>query len=87
MTDIGIPPRSKQDWDVPAAEVEARCQVLRDAFKASHSPSDQIAYAGDLFLIENPEACTTDASVYPGWAERLAELIAKSENTRTKGTS
>ncbi|GHB56053.1 hypothetical protein GCM10010331_49930 [Streptomyces xanthochromogenes] len=22
MTDIGIPPRSKQDWDVPLADVE-----------------------------------------------------------------
>lgn len=86
MTDIGIPPRSKQDWDVPAAQVEARCQVLRDALKATHSPSDRIAYAGDLFLIENPEVCNTDAS-YPGWAERLAELIAKSESTRKKAAS
>ncbi|MEV5944493.1 hypothetical protein [Streptomyces sp. NPDC051994] len=85
MTDIGIPPRSKQDWDVPVADVEARCQVLRDAFKATHSPSDQIAYAGDLFLIAHPEACTTDAS-YPGWAKRLAELIAKSDSTRTERT-
>lgn len=32
----------------------------------------------------HPEACTTDAS-YPGWAERLAELIAMSENTRKPG--
>ncbi|MFE4867640.1 hypothetical protein [Streptomyces sp. NPDC056682] len=36
--------------------------------------------------LAHPEACTSDAS-YPGWAERLAELIAKSDSTRTKGTS
>lgn len=72
--------------DVPVAEVEAQCKVMRDAFKASHSPSDQIAYAADLFLIAHPEACTTDAS-YPGWAQRLAELIAKSDSTRKKAAS
>lgn len=72
--------------DVPQMVVEAQCQVMRDAFKASHSPSDQIAYAADLFLIEHPEACTTDAT-YPGWAERLAEQIAKSDSTRKKAAS
>jgi hypothetical protein len=39
---------------------------------------------GPLPLV-HPEACTADASIYPGWAERLADLIAKSDSTRTRG--
>jgi hypothetical protein len=72
--------------DVPSAEVEAQCQVMRDAFKASHSPSDRIAYAADLFLIEHPEACTPSTAAEPAWAAWVAAQIAKSDSTRIERT-
>ncbi|MFE7566901.1 hypothetical protein ACFU76_08035 [Streptomyces sp. NPDC057539] len=31
MTAIGIPPRTPQDWDVPAADVEAQMTRLRES--------------------------------------------------------
>ncbi|MFD8919398.1 hypothetical protein ACFV0Y_16465 [Streptomyces sp. NPDC059569] len=31
MTAIGIPPRTPQDWDVPAADVEADIARLRES--------------------------------------------------------
>ncbi|WPO70257.1 hypothetical protein [Streptomyces sp. KN37] len=77
MTTIGIPPRTPESWDRPAAEVaaEAACITLRQAAARTHSPSDRIAYALDQQLLIHPEACSTDAT-YPGWAEHIAALQA-----------
>lgn len=68
MTLINIPPRTPGDWDRPAAEVaaDAACIVLRQAREASHSPSDQIAFALDERLLAHPDAVATEAD-YPNW--------------------
>ena len=49
-----------------AADVNAATGVLQAAMAATHSPSDRIAYALDVALLEHPEWCSTDAD-YPGW--------------------
>ncbi|MFE0692839.1 hypothetical protein [Streptomyces sp. NPDC058869] len=69
--------------DVPLADVELQvlCETTRKALAKTHSPSDRIAYANDLFLLTHPEACSTDAD-YPEWPAQVAELIARSNTTR-----
>jgi hypothetical protein len=69
LTRIGVPPRTPQDWDVPAAQIEdeAACLILREAARHTKSPSDRLAYALDIALIANPEACAHAADAYPGW--------------------
>lgn len=87
---MATPTNPIERLDVPVAEVEAQAAlraqeaVLEAALAAAGDESDRIAYAGDLFLVAHPEACTSDAT-YPGWAERLAEQIAKSDSTRKPG--
>ncbi|MFJ6239832.1 hypothetical protein ACIQH0_37900, partial [Streptomyces griseus] len=68
---------------VPLADVELQvaCETTRRALARTNSPSDRIAYANDLFLLTHPEACSTDAD-YPEWPAEIAELIARSDNTR-----
>ncbi|MFI7890958.1 hypothetical protein ACIFUY_06795 [Streptomyces sp. CACIS-1.16CA] len=63
MTAAGI-----ERLDVPLADVELQiaCETTRKALARTHSPSDRIAYANDLFLLTHPEACSTAAD-YPGF--------------------
>lgn len=83
MTTIGIPPRTPQEWDVPAEQITARaaCDVLRKAMAATHSPSDRIAYSQDLFLVAHPKACSTNDD-YPGFADWVARQQKKNEAAR-----
>lgn len=91
MTDIGIPPRSKQDWDVPVARLEADVkalvarqrahEVLEAALAKATGESDRIVYAGDLFLIAHPEACSCAAD-YPDWSAAMDARIATEQRTR-----
>ncbi|MFJ2568885.1 hypothetical protein ACIOYT_00495 [Streptomyces halstedii] len=83
MTSIGIPPRTPESWDVPAEQVaqQIACDVLVKAAAVTHSPSDRIAYANDLYLLTHPEACSTTAD-YPDWAAWLDQQIALSDSTR-----
>ncbi|MGQ4343501.1 hypothetical protein [Streptomyces sp. SAS_275] len=61
------------DLDVPLETVErlvARqraCQLLADAAKHTHSPSDRIAYALDEWLITHPDAPISTLADYPTW--------------------
>ncbi|RCH70537.1 hypothetical protein DT019_03335 [Streptomyces sp. SDr-06] len=60
-------PLARLDADVKALVARQRArQVLETALTKTASESDRIAYAGDLFLIAHPEACSTDAD-YPNW--------------------
>ncbi|MEU3432294.1 hypothetical protein [Streptomyces sp. NPDC006863] len=78
MTASGI-----ERLDVPLADLELQiaCETTRKALARTHSPSDRIAYANDLFLLTHPEACSTDAD-YPEWPAQVAALIARSNTTR-----
>lgn len=70
--------------DVPAAVVaqQMASDVCLKAMAVTLSPSDRIAYANDLFLLDHPEACSTDAD-YPEWAAQLAQQIAKNRVRRS----
>lgn len=75
------------------ARKQGRAGYRRLKRTEAHLPEDSLyrhlidgvdPLCGSLPLV-HPEACASDAS-YPGWAERLAESIAKSEATRrTRG--
>ncbi|WP_326739093.1 hypothetical protein [Streptomyces sp. NBC_01022] len=69
--------------DVPADDVirRAACATTRKALAKTHSPSDRIAYANDLYLLAHPEACSTDAD-YPDWAAVLALQTTKNRTAR-----
>ena len=47
----------------------------------SHSPSDRIAFALDVALIESGARVSTDDD-YPGWAEHIAALQAANHKAR-----
>lgn len=78
MKTIGIPPRTPQAWDLPADEVaqQVACDVALKAMTATHSESDRIAYAQDVYLIGHPEACSKDED-YPGFADWVARQVEK----------
>ncbi|MGW2861857.1 hypothetical protein [Streptomyces sp. NPDC001205] len=76
---------ARLDADVKALVARQRLAAGRAA-EAQHQLDIGADRVFARLAFENPEACASDAS-YPGWAERLAELIAKSESTRKKGTS
>jgi hypothetical protein len=84
MTTIGIPPRTPQDWDVPAEQITAQVasDVYRKAMATTHSPSDRIAYALDVFLVAHPKAPVSKDPDYPGFAEWVAQEEAKNEAAR-----
>jgi hypothetical protein len=48
---------------------------FEEAAARTHSPSDQIAFHLDAWLVEHPEACATAAD-YPGWADEFAAIKA-----------
>jgi hypothetical protein len=83
MATVGIPPRSVQAWDVPAEEVtrQAACDTARKAMAVTHSQSDRIAYANDLYLLDHPEACASTED-YPGFADEVARQEAKNRAAR-----
>jgi len=70
-------PRPVSDLDVPlsrlAADVRATvarqraCQTLWEARLRTNSPSDRVAYAFDVDLIEHPEWPVSTEADYPGW--------------------
>lgn len=79
--------------DVPLPEVEAEAERLweererrvvalhfRQAAAHTHSPSDQIAFQLDAWLVTHPKACAT-ADDYPGWAEEFAAIKAAHSST------
>ncbi|MFJ5785397.1 hypothetical protein [Streptomyces hydrogenans] len=58
--------------DMPATQVAAEATLLA-ALAATHSPSDQLAYRLDLWLISHPEAPVSCDADYPGWAPGAAQ--------------
>jgi hypothetical protein len=63
--------------DVPTEELEQRITALQfeQAAAKTHSPSEQIAYRLDAWLVTHPTACATGDD-YPGWAEQFAAIKA-----------
>ncbi|MEV5939893.1 hypothetical protein [Streptomyces sp. NPDC051994] len=74
-------PTSRLTADVKALLARQRLAVGRAA--EAHHLIDPLDHDFERLAVEHPEACTTDAS-YPGWADCLAELVAKSEATRKR---
>ena len=60
-------PISDLDVPLPVLEAQIRVQTLADARAHSHSPSDQLAYALDEWLVTHPDAPISSAADYPGW--------------------
>lgn len=83
MTQIGIPPRHPDDWDLPLSGLrdQIAINVTLLAMYATHSPSDRIAYALDLRLIAHPEHLTSQSGD-PEWDRWLANRIAECAATR-----
>jgi hypothetical protein len=77
-------PRTIAALDVPLADVEQQlaCAPLLAALATTHSPSDRIAYAQDLFLVTHPKAPVSRDPDYPGFAEWIAQQEAKNEAAR-----
>ncbi|MFF9240048.1 hypothetical protein ACF1AL_14610 [Streptomyces sp. NPDC014801] len=75
------------DLDVPLPTLEQQIAAasFEQAAARTHSPSKQIAYRLDAWLITHPGACATDQD-YPGWAEHIAQLQAANQ-TRTEATA
>ncbi|MER5584053.1 hypothetical protein ABT090_20775 [Streptomyces asoensis] len=57
------------------AERDRRIAALQfeQAAARTHSPSEQVAFRLDAWLVKHPEACATAAD-YPGWAEQFAAI-------------
>ncbi|MFJ8871041.1 hypothetical protein ACIRD6_35480 [Streptomyces sp. NPDC102473] len=55
--------------------------VLLAAMTATHSESDRIAYANDLFLLGHPETCPGEKD-YPGFAASVARREAENRKYR-----
>ncbi|MFI6103218.1 hypothetical protein [Streptomyces sp. NPDC051310] len=68
--------------DVPAERVAAEA-LLRDARAHSHSPSDRIAYALDVYLVTHPDAPVSTESGDPEWDAWLAHRIDECKATRS----
>ncbi|MFE2497160.1 hypothetical protein [Streptomyces scopuliridis] len=69
MTAVGIPPRTPQDWDVPAAEAAdqtARQRLARGVAAEARHPVDPCDRAFAALAACHPERCSCDAD-YPGW--------------------
>jgi hypothetical protein len=89
MTEIGIPPRSPQDWDVPLARLEADVKALvarqrladGRAAEARHQFVNGTESVFARLAADHPEACST-ASTYPEWSAALAARIATEQRTR-----
>ncbi|MFF7184652.1 hypothetical protein ACFZAR_05335 [Streptomyces sp. NPDC008222] len=56
-------------------------QTLAAARARTHSPSDQLAYALDAWLVEHHEAPLSTNADYPAWAAALAATNHTPEET------
>lgn len=52
--------------DVPAEQLAAEATLLA-ALAATNSPSDQLAYRLDLWLVSHPDAPVSTDADYPTW--------------------
>ena len=77
-------PRTIAALDVPLADVEQQlaCAPLLAALATTHSPSDRIAYAQDLYLVTHPKAPVSKDPDYPGFADWVARQEEKNEAAR-----
>jgi propanediol dehydratase small subunit len=64
---------SRLDVQLPVLEAELTAAQFERAAEHTHSPSDQIAFHLDAWLVTHPDACATSAD-YPGWAEQFAAI-------------
>lgn len=58
--------RDLERLDVPAEQLTAEATLLA-ALAATNSPSDQLAYRLDLWLVSHPDAPVSRDTDYPGW--------------------
>ncbi|MFF1544142.1 hypothetical protein [Streptomyces sp. NPDC058291] len=63
--------------DTPLPVVEADVAAAQFEWAAAHtaSPSEQIAYRLDAWLVKHPDACAT-ADDYPDWPAQFAAIKA-----------
>lgn len=69
------PPITAADTPLPVLQAELAACRFEEAAARTASPSEQIAYRLDAWLVRHPDACATAAD-YPGWAEQFAAIKA-----------
>ena len=69
------------DVPLPTLQAEIAAAAFEQAAARTHSPSEQIAYRLDAWLVTHPGACSTDQD-YPGWAEHIAQLQAANHTAK-----
>ncbi|MFF0055604.1 hypothetical protein ACFYRI_14565 [Streptomyces microflavus] len=75
-----VPDPSGARWPSGAQVMECRDRCTA-ADPDRHSLDLDIDRAAALVVAAHPEACATEAD-YPGWPAQVAELIARSKNSR-----
>ncbi|MFH8804112.1 hypothetical protein ACH4F6_31740 [Streptomyces sp. NPDC017936] len=77
---------SRLDVPLPVLEQRLAAAQFEQAAARTHSPSEQIAYHLDAWLVTHPEACAT-ADQYPDWPAQLAAIKAAHTSTPQETTS
>jgi hypothetical protein len=66
---------SRLDTPLPVLQAELAACRFEEAAARTASPSEQIAYHLDAWLVLHPDACSTAAD-YPGWPAQFAAIKA-----------
>ncbi|WP_109000837.1 hypothetical protein [Streptomyces rishiriensis] len=74
------PPITAADTPLPVLEAELAAVAFERAAARTASPSEQIAYHLDAWLVTHPDACATSAD-YPEWAAQFAAIKAAHSST------
>lgn len=69
------PPIAAADVPLPVLEAELAAAAFEQAAARTASPSDQIAFRLDAWLVTHPTACATSAD-YPDWPAQFAAIKA-----------
>jgi hypothetical protein len=70
--DLAAPQATLRDRMAALVARQRACWLLADAADRSNSPSDQIAYHLDEWLVTHPDAKVTQLADYPAWAAEMA---------------
>ncbi|MDF2707046.1 MAG: hypothetical protein K0R62_2698 [Nonomuraea muscovyensis] len=66
---------SRMDVPLPVLEAELAAASFEQAATRTASPSEQIAYRLDAWLVTHPDVCATAAD-YPDWPAQFAAIKA-----------
>jgi hypothetical protein len=71
---------SRLDIPLPVGEADIAAAQFERAAALTASPSEQIAYRLDVWLVTHPDACATAAD-YPDWPAQFAAIKAAHSST------